>query len=49
MSKRVLSEFAKSKWTTESVTSGPERDGTCGRNVGDRCQVEGASLGEERE
>lgn len=27
----MLSEFAKSKWTPESVTSGPERDGTWGR------------------
>lgn len=27
----MLSEFAKSKWTPESVTSGPERDGTCVR------------------
>lgn len=45
----MLSEFAKSKWTTESVTSGPERDGTRGRNVDGQRQVEGASLGEERE
>lgn len=45
----MLSEFAKSKWTTASVTSGPERDGTRGRNVDDQHQLEGASLGEERE